>query len=110
MNCTKCREILVEYIEALLQDSDREAVENHLQTCPPCRAELAQLTTLHDRLAENGKAQAETEFVVEDVAAGHGNDRAVVRHTVFLLQLRSKVLNANDIVLFEYALCCLFFQ
>jgi len=59
MNCAECKEILVGHIEGLLEDSQKQAVESHLKTCPPCRAELAQITTLHDRLAANGKNLAQ---------------------------------------------------
>jgi hypothetical protein len=59
MNCTECREILVGYIEKLLKDSQKKAVESHLETCPPCRAELEALTGLRDRLTANGKALAQ---------------------------------------------------
>ncbi|HUT28709.1 MAG TPA: zf-HC2 domain-containing protein [Sedimentisphaerales bacterium] len=59
MNCTECREILVGYIEKLLEDSQKQAVESHLQTCPPCRVELAQITSLHDRLTANGRTLAQ---------------------------------------------------
>jgi hypothetical protein len=59
MNCAECKELLVGYIEGLLEDSQKQAVQSHLQTCPPCRAELAQITTLHDRLIANGKTLAQ---------------------------------------------------
>jgi hypothetical protein len=59
MNCAECKELLVGYIEGLLEDSEKHAIESHLQICPPCRAELAQMTTLHDRLTANGKTLAQ---------------------------------------------------
>jgi hypothetical protein len=59
MNCAECKELLVGYIEGLLEDSQKQAVESHLETCPPCRAELAQITSLHDRLTANGKTLAQ---------------------------------------------------
>ncbi|MHC4500522.1 MAG: zf-HC2 domain-containing protein [Planctomycetota bacterium] len=60
MNCAECKELLVGYIEGLLEDSQKQAVESHLETCPPCRAELAQITSLHDRLTANGNTLART--------------------------------------------------
>jgi len=64
MNCAECREILVGYIEGLLQDAQQEAVVRHLKDCPACRAELAELAGLRDRLVTNGKVLAESS--VED--------------------------------------------
>ncbi|MHC4665105.1 MAG: anti-sigma factor family protein [Planctomycetota bacterium] len=58
MNCAECKGLLVGYIEKLLEDSQKQAVESHLETRPPCRAELAQITSLRERLTANGKALA----------------------------------------------------
>ncbi|MHC4647933.1 MAG: zf-HC2 domain-containing protein [Planctomycetota bacterium] len=68
MNCAECKELLVGHIEKILEDSQKEAVESHLEICPPCRAELAQITTLHDRLRANCRtlAQRNLENVVLD--------------------------------------------
>jgi hypothetical protein len=59
MNCAECKELLVGYIEGLLEDLQKQAVESHLEACPPCRTELAQITSLHDRLTANGKTLAQ---------------------------------------------------
>ena len=64
MNCAECQELLVLYIEQLLDDSQRQAVEQHLNACQACRKELEGLQTLQDRLVTNGKAVAQTS--VED--------------------------------------------
>ena len=55
MNCAECKELLVGYIEGLVEYSQKRAVESHLEGCPPCRAELTLLTGLRDRLTANGK-------------------------------------------------------
>lgn len=62
MNCSDCKEILVEYIEGLLDEPQRQQVEEHLKDCPNCRAELQQLTRLNERLVRNGKALARDDF------------------------------------------------
>ena len=62
MNCEKCKEFLVAYAEDLLAESQKQAIESHLKSCPPCRAELTQLIVLRDRLAANGKALAESDL------------------------------------------------
>jgi hypothetical protein len=55
MNCTECKELLVEYIEGLLGESQKQAVVEHLKDCRTCQAELKQLMSLHERLVSNGK-------------------------------------------------------
>lgn len=60
MNCAECRELLVGYIEKLLEDSQKQAVEAHLEMCPPCRAKLTELSSLRERLTANGKALSQT--------------------------------------------------
>ena len=62
MNCSDCKEILVEYIEGLLGESQKQQVAEHLKDCPNCRAEVQQLTKLHERLLQNGKALARDDF------------------------------------------------
>jgi outer membrane lipoprotein-sorting protein len=55
MNCQKYTDMLTEYIEDTLPEEQRQALEKHLQTCPPCRAEMAQLKDLTERLTSNAK-------------------------------------------------------
>lgn len=68
MNCAEYKELLVEYVEGLLNESQKQQVAEHLKNCPNCRAEAAQLTNLHDRLVNNGKniAQGKLEDKVMD--------------------------------------------
>lgn len=62
MNCEQCKELLVAYVEDLLEEPQKQAIKSHLNTCPPCRAELTQLIALRDRLAANGKALDQTDL------------------------------------------------
>lgn len=62
MNCAECKEILVAYIEGLLQDAQKQTVEKHLKDCQVCRAELAELASLRDRLVANGNALAQSDL------------------------------------------------
>jgi hypothetical protein len=60
MKCTETKELLVAYVEGLLEESEKQAVAEHLKDCPACQAELTELTGLHDRLVTNGKALAQS--------------------------------------------------
>ncbi len=62
MNCAEYKELLVEYIEGLLDESRKQQVAEHLKNCRNCRAEAAQLANLHDRLVNNGKNVARSKF------------------------------------------------
>ncbi len=64
MNCAECQELLVSYLEELLDDSGRPAVAEHLKNCVACRAELEGLQALQQRLVGNGKVLAQSS--VED--------------------------------------------
>jgi hypothetical protein len=54
MNCAECKEILVAYLEGLLAEPQKQAVAEHLKDCPSCQAEVKQLTSLRERLVNNG--------------------------------------------------------
>ena len=60
MNCTECKELLVAHLEGLLEASQEQAVLEHLGQCDTCRAELAGLQTLQQRLVNNGKVLAQS--------------------------------------------------
>jgi hypothetical protein len=62
MNCSECKQILFNYVEGLLDESQKRAVESHLQDCPVCKAEAGQLTSLRNRLLKNGKALAQSDI------------------------------------------------
>jgi hypothetical protein len=55
MNCTDCKELMIEYIEGLLDESQKQAVSEHLKNCRTCQAEMNELTNIQERLVNNGK-------------------------------------------------------
>ncbi len=65
MNCTECREKLVELLEGLLLQSQRQIVEEHLKDCQQCQAELAKLKELSERLTSDSQTWQQTNL--EDV-------------------------------------------
>jgi hypothetical protein len=62
MNCEKFRANLIAYVEGLLKESAREAMEEHLKSCSDCRAELSEVSELRDKLVENGNRFAEADY------------------------------------------------
>jgi len=62
MNCTECKELLVAYVEGLLDDSQKQTLAEHLKNCPACQAEADELTGLQERLVRNGKTVAQSDL------------------------------------------------
>ncbi len=62
MNCTDYKELLVAYVEGLLEESEKKAVAEHLKDCSSCRSEVEEMRSLHDRLITNGKAVAQSDL------------------------------------------------
>jgi len=62
MNCTKCKELLIAYVEGLLDESQKQTVTEHLKDCPACRSEAEELTGLQERLVRNGKVLAQSDL------------------------------------------------
>jgi outer membrane lipoprotein-sorting protein len=62
MNCSQCRELLVGYIEGLLDDNLNQAVRSHLNICSECRKELEQVTALQKRLVANGAGHGQNDL------------------------------------------------
>lgn len=60
MNCEKCKELLVVYLEGLLEESPKQEVTKHLKECRNCQEELEQITNLRSRLVKNGATVAQS--------------------------------------------------
>jgi len=53
MNCSECKNLLIEYTEGLLDGHPKEGIEQHLQKCPQCRKEVENIRVLQDRIIKN---------------------------------------------------------
>ena len=60
MNCTECKELLVAYVEQLLDEKEKQQIAEHLKDCPACQAESAEVRALRDRLVKNGKVLSDS--------------------------------------------------
>ena len=60
MNCTKCKEKLVELLEGLLPESQRRVVEEHLKDCQQCQAELEELKEVNERITADSETWQQT--------------------------------------------------
>ena len=62
MNCEKCKELLVAYVEGLLEEPGNRSVAEHLKDCPSCRSQAEQMKDLQHRLIRNGKALTQSDL------------------------------------------------
>lgn len=97
MDCTKCKELLIAYVEGLLDESPKQTVAEHLKNCPACQAEADELSALQQRLVRNGKTvgQSDLENNVMNRIVREQNVRlkAAVKATE-ALKLRSKIMKS----------------
>jgi anti-sigma factor RsiW len=56
--CREVVELVTEYLGGTLPAHDRERFDQHLATCPPCTAYLAQVRTTLELASELGSAGA----------------------------------------------------
>jgi len=95
MNCAEYKELLVAYVEGLLNETEKRSVAQHLKDCAACRAELKEVSNLCSRLVNNGKNLAQTNL--EDVVL-----ERIVREQNVRLKAASKVgasLNIRRIIM-----------
>jgi anti-sigma factor RsiW len=63
--CREIVELLTEYLGGTLSVQDRTRFDEHLATCPPCTAYIAQVRTTLDLAAELGTAGNRPDAEVE---------------------------------------------
>ena len=62
MNCAEYKELLVAYIEGLLDEAEKHSVAEHLKSCASCRAELKEVRDLQSRLVKNGNTLTQSDL------------------------------------------------
>ncbi len=95
MNCAEYKELLVAYVEGLLDETEKRSVAQHLKDCTVCRAELKETSDLRSRLVNNGKNLAQTNL--EDVVL-----ERIIREQNIRLKAASKIgasLNVRRIII-----------
>lgn len=56
MNCVECQALLLEYVEGLVDEDQKIAIETHVAGCDTCRNEEHAIRTLQDRLVSQGQS------------------------------------------------------
>ena len=99
MNCEICKENLVCYAEGLLDEQERLAVEEHINTCQFCELEARETTELYERLTWRGEKISEDAFLEEKVLeqilaeeSQSGNSNPVVGLTLSMRHLRKNLI------------------
>ena len=62
MNCSKCRELIDEYVLGSLANTLRHELEEHLASCRDCKRELEDAKALHEALKLQPEPLSDTEW------------------------------------------------
>ena len=74
MNCQTVKLKLDEYLDAMLPVRERDELARHLESCPACQRELAELELLCDELREMPVLPARRNFASEAITAAVGGN------------------------------------
>jgi hypothetical protein len=98
MNCTACKQLLVEYTEDLLDASQKRNIADHLEQCPVCREEAEAIRILQARLIDDSRAtgQAHLEDSVMNQILSEQNSKLRTEKTaVFIHDIRSFIMKKS---------------
>ena len=62
MNCSRVKDMLVDYAEGTLSGRKKAAVEDHLSACEACRGELSQIETLKENILSVETPEHDADF------------------------------------------------
>ncbi len=65
MNCAKCKELLVGFLEGLVDEAEKRRISEHVKSCANCTAELEKLEKLHKSLISNGEVLGKSDLEAE---------------------------------------------
>lgn len=92
MNCSECKNLLIEFSEGLLDTHVKESIEQHLEECSECMKEAESFIALKDRLLKNSQCSRpiDLEDRVMHQIAREKNDRLKTAGSAgYLYQIRS---------------------
>lgn len=76
LTCRELVELVTEYLEGSLSSADRSRFEEHVMSCPPCRAYLEQMKYTLDLLGEIPEESVSHDAEAALVTAFRGWNRA----------------------------------
>jgi hypothetical protein len=92
MNCSECKDLLIEYAEGLLDGHPKESVERHLEKCPECRKEAGNIRALRNRLIKNSMDSRSIDLedrIMDQIAAKRDIRLKAAVSAGFFFQIRS---------------------
>lgn len=102
MNCIDCKELLVEYIEGFLDESRKQAVSEHLKSCPSCKDVFDGFTGIHERLvSNNNKVQNRSieNNVIDRIVRERNVKLKTSAQNAFASKLRIKIMKSTFVKL-----------
>lgn len=97
MNCAEFKELLVTYVEGLLDERKKRLVTEHLKDCAACQAELKDLTDFRNRLVKNGSVLAQSDLeddVMNQIAREQNARLRAARKAGTALKLRRIIMKS----------------
>jgi hypothetical protein len=79
MNCDRCSEILVDYMDGSLDAGLKEEVREHIRTCPDCSREYEELTEIRRAVSLEASAPVPSAEVLERLSRAAKDETAADR-------------------------------
>ena len=80
MNCTEIREMFSPYLDGAISGREMHAIEQHIEGCPPCRAEYSALARTQSLVAGLGRRPVPPQLALQlRIALSHQASRSLSR-------------------------------
>jgi len=79
MNCDRCSDILIDYMDGTLDPGLKDEVRNHLESCPECSREYEELTEIRRAVSLEDSAPVPSAEVLEKLSEAAKDETAAER-------------------------------
>jgi hypothetical protein len=102
MNCTECKELFVEYVEGLLDESQKQAISEHLISCRNCKTTFDEFTDIQERLVSNSNKVKNSSIenkVIDRIVREQNVKIKTLGKEDFAPKIRSKIMKSTFVKL-----------
>jgi hypothetical protein len=102
MNCTECKELFVEYVEGLLDESQKQAISEHLISCRNCKTTFDEFTDIQERLVSNSNKVKNSSIenkVIDRIVREQNVKIKTLGKEDFARKIRSKIMKSTFVKL-----------
>ncbi len=101
MNCSKCIDMLSEYLDNELNEPERQEVEAHLMLCPECKTLLEEIQAVHANLQDAISFIPVPPGLDDKILASLDEERLNARRQVILTSLALILLGSPVLLIFS---------